>query len=1175
MKKVFNLLILFPLLGIGQSQDQNYIKTTTYKVATTNSITTPSIVDATQQVTYFDGLGRPIQQVAHQQADNGNDIVTHIEYDAFGRQAKEYLPMIDGQTLEYHHIDASSIEQFYSTPDMPTMEATSIPYSEKLFEASPLNRVLKQAASGEAWRMNGSHEVKFDYQTNEVHEVKLFTFTTSWESGNKSYAPTNPVSTQDYDEHTLYKTITKDENWEGGKNNTTEEFKDKQGQVVLKRSYSDYGEQTEVAHDTYYLYDDYGKLTYVIPPLVDTDNGISGDELNGLCYQYKYDHRNRLVAKKLPGKQWEYIAYNSQNQPIATGPALNPFGNGIQGWLITKYDIFGRPVYTGWSNEIPATEQGRVTLENNVSVSNWHETYSEIPVAIEDGGGVSANYTSNVFPNKMLLLTVNYYDHYHYIGIPTTLPEFVNGQRVLIDAKTVPIGSWSRVLDLPTPVHSEVSYSLFDKKGRVIANHTNNHLGGFTRVENLLDFTGKTLQSTTTHKRTTADVLLTVVDKFIYTPQDRLQKHKQTINNNAQEILVENKYDKLGQLIRKDVGGIENENAPLQVVDYRYNIRGWLTQINNIDSLSVGTDPRDLFAFKINYNQIENDVSHQVKALYNGNIAETFWRSNTDDVLRKYGYSYDNLNRLQKAIYQKPNSAIPITNMYNESMSYDKNGNITHLDRFGDLDADFAGAGAFEIDDLTYTYRTDKPNQLAKVDDSTLCNLGFKDGTNTDEDYKYDANGNMRFDSNKNILNITYNHLNLPVEIVFVGNNKINYIYNAMGQKLTKIVTIGANNTITDYLNGFQYENSALNFFPHAEGYVNVTYCDACVAEHQRIFNYVYQYTDHLGNIRLSYGYDKKDNVLKILEENHYYPFGLKHTNYNVEKRKYVEIKPEEEGYVAGANKMKITQVAPTDGSARRYKYNGKEYQDELGLNMYDYGARNYDPAIGRWMNIDPLAEESRRFSPYTYALNNPVFFIDPDGMMATESDWIPNGDGTYTAEAGDSAGSLATQLNISQKKAEDILRYSGHETKIVDGKKVSDIKEGDVVVADGSKLLDTMNKLDSKITQLNDKIADVKDEIRDNSKGKMSDEQIKERENSMGDASDREPGTGMALGNIIFTAMISKNNDKIDAKNAKLDTKINSYEKAKSSHAKKLEKLTQIFDKWNPLMDNIKKLKL
>jgi RHS repeat-associated protein len=354
----------------------------------------------------------------------------------------------------------------------------------------------------------------------------------------------------------------------------------------------------------------------------------------------------------------------------------------------------------------------------------------------------------------------------------------------------------------------------------------------------------------------------------------------------------------------------------------------------------VGTDPKDLFAFKINYNM---PTTASTTALYNGNIAETYWKTANDDLNRGYAYQYDNLNRLKAATYQKAGTA---TNAYNESLTYDKNGNILSLNRNGTSET------ATAIDKLAYTYSN---NQLLKVADTSNKTQGFVDGTNTDNDFTYDVNGNMTIDKNKGITAIAYNHLNLPIKITFGTTGNIVYVYNATGQKLKKVVTQGTTVTTTDYLGGYQYVNNTLQFFPTAEGYVSLS---------GTTYSYTYQYKDHLGNVRLSYTAPPSGvGGLVIVEESHYYPFGLKQTGYN-----------------------NVTNSLG-NSSAQKIKYNGKELQDELGLNMYDYGARNYDATIGRWMNIDPLAELGRRWSPYNYAVDNPVYFIDPDGMAQSPFD--------------------------------------------------------------------------------------------------------------------------------------------------------------------------------------------
>src|SRR5690606_71137 len=276
-------------------------------------------------------------------------------------------------------------------------------------------------------------------------------------------------------------------------------------------------------------------------------------------------------------------------------------------------------------------------------------------------------------------------------------------------------------------------------------------------------------------------------------------------------------------------------------------------------------------------------------------------------------------------------------------LSYDKNGNILTVNRSGEL----VSGQPVEIDDLTYTYTA---NQLQTVTDATNNPSGFNDGNTTGADYTYDTFGNLKTDKNKGITNIVYNHLNLPVEITLAAG-KINYTYDATGNKVKKVVTPTSGTVqTTDYLFGFEYENGVLSTFPHAEGYVKNN-------AGQYIYHYIYK--DHLGNNRLVYadldGNGTINPATEIVEENNYYPFGLKHEGYN---------------------------ELPGDGY--KYKLLNREYEDSFALNVTETDYRQYDAALGRFNVMDILSEMAPDHTPYRYGFNNPVYFSDATGLFET-----------------------------------------------------------------------------------------------------------------------------------------------------------------------------------------------
>ena len=217
-------------------------------------------------------------------------------------------------------------------------------------------------------------------------------------------------------------------------------------------------------------------------------------------------------------------------------------------------------------------------------------------------------------------------------------------------------------------------------------------------------------------------------------------------------------------------------------------------------------------------------------------------------------------------------------------------------------------------------------------------------------------------------------------------------------------------------------------------------------------YQYIYNYTDHLGNIRLSYALDEETNQVKTLEENHYYPFGLKHGFYNEE---LYEIALKQQAQ----NEKEVKQTVK---KGYNYKYNGKELQDELGLQWYDYGARNYDASLSRFMNFDPLAEKYNFQSPYVYADNNPVLFKDINGM-GTETDYFTN-EGKKIGDDGVKNGiNVVIDDKDLEKKMRKIFKKEG-KVDILDSR-FSNVSSKFHVIPSDIALNEALNVLDRAVS--------------------------------------------------------------------------------------------------------------
>lgn len=887
------------------TKTQNFISTRIFKnPGLTPEQTGLTLCDVNETIQYFDGLTRPLQTVKVQGSPSGKDVIQTFAYDELGRETTKYLPYTkSGDNGSYRADPVSStggLLDFYNpfpkgvdgTQQANGVVRINVPYADVIFEASPLNRINEQGAAGSAWSLSSGHTQKISYGFNDNNEVlangyavRLYnanTVTTAGEEYKRTLS-----SDKLYSGNVLSLTITKDENWisTDGKAGTVEEYKDKLDHLVLKRLFNKKTDNTLEVLSTYYVYDDFGNLSFVLPPGSNPDAGsVSLGTLDDFCYQYRYDGRNRLIEKKIPGKGWEFMVYNKLDQIVFTQDANLSKQNQ---WLFTKYDAFGRVIITGlYANNVL---KGRVELQNTVdnqSVNNlplWEKRDNS------NSNGLWTGYSNSSLPvdNIVSYYNINYYGDYDFAG--NTFGKPISGQADGLRVKSLLTGVKTNILQSNGAQFSAQNMLLttkyYDNEGRVIQTKSKNHLKGDDIVSNIYNFSGELITSERKHSIANSSVT-TINSRYEYDHTGNKLAVMESINGANEIVMSKFDYNELGQKIKKSLHSTDGGSNFLQKTDFNYNERGWLKS-----SLS------NEFSIRLNYN--DGDLPQ-----YNGNISNQLWAAGVIPNTNSFSYTYDKINRLLKGI----STGVVMS----ENLTYDLMGNIATLRR----------------DNQTGTYNY-SGNQLTSI----------SDGIHPAITYAYDANGNVTSDG-MNGMSLSYNSLNLPILASKTGVS-VSYQYDAEGNKLSKMSVNNNITSIRNYIQGIEYNGTTIDVIHTEEGLAQ---------NNGGTYNYQYNLTDNLGNVRYSFQQHPESKLIDRLQSDDYYPFGLRKSS----------------GAVVSLN--------------NKYLYNGKELQDELG--QYDYGARFYDPVIGRWSVIDPLAEKARRWSPYVYGDNNPIMNIDPDGMQ-------------------------------------------------------------------------------------------------------------------------------------------------------------------------------------------------
>ncbi|MCS3798853.1 DUF6443 domain-containing protein [Niastella sp. OAS944] len=949
MKRNIYATIIFILASVmGQAQDLAPVKPKGYNLSTKFSyirtwdakapvrdageIMNKGVKEVKQTTEYFDGLGRPLQTVIKQGSliTDGQpvDLVNAFEYDEFGREVRKYLPYASGQnngTLKLDPFDEQVY--FYMNPNgVLKGQGEMFFYNKTDYEASSLDRVTKSYSPGNSWVRDG-RAVGLKYWSNTANDdVKVWKVDESADGGLGSYQVVGL-----YPNGELYKNVTVDEE---GKQ--VIEFKDKDGDLILRKVQSggnaDNGDGVGYPGwlCTYYIYDDFKHVRAIIQPAgVDLlgQNGwnVTSAILQEQCFRYEYDHRNRMIMKKVPGSGVMQMVYDARDRLVMTQDAIMALPTKQQ-WLVTQYDNHDRPVATY-----------KITDPAKYNDASYHREEAKVRVAYPD-------VTAYIHE----LLTETHYDNYD--GIPTGLTAALNNSGysnylnasageypdpIVTGGPVTGLVTWTRVKVLEESTYI-TSCNIYDEKKRVIQVQTINYTGAADIITNQYSFSGQLLRSHIKHQKGGAKSgSYEVATKNNYDDLGRLISVEKNLNNSGWKLISQMTYDALGQLKNKTLAPGYNNTPGLESLTYDYNIRGWVLGVNREYAKSPsGTE--HFFGFDLGFDKKTlGTLGSYHDARYNGNISGTVWKSKGDGQIRKYDFTYDPVNRITGADFNQYNSGFNKTagiDFSASNISYDANGNLLTMDQTG-----FKTTGSSSIDRLRYKYESssNKLKNVIDLDNVPESKLGdfntsgshpqkaVKDAyvatpSSVDPytilDYMYDLNGNMVLDHNKGISSITYNHLNLPQSITVQNKGSIDYVYSASGDKLKKVIhETGKPDKTTLYLFG-TYEDDVLQFMPMEEGRIRPVRDGSGALTS---FTYDYLLKDQLGNVRMVLTEEQKTNVYHASIEDAARNFEVSLFGEKVNTCAFDKPRMPEPGFDADGSNKKVIRLSGSTADAR------------------------------------------------------------------------------------------------------------------------------------------------------------------------------------------------------------------------------------------------------------------